>query len=70
MNTLSPQELANLWYLKFGSKWVIKDQLQDEWKVIGRELMKNNLADYELINDPQVSYATEIIKLKETHANY
>ena len=69
MNKISPQELANLWYLKFGSKWVIRDELEDEWKAIGRELMKNNLADYELINDPQVSFSTEIIKLKDTNAN-
>lgn len=66
MNTISPQELANLWYLKFGNGWVSREVLDSDWKNIGRELMKNNLADYDLVSDPHRSVTIEIIKLKET----
>jgi hypothetical protein len=67
MNPITPQELANLWYLKFEHRWVASVELDKEWRRISRELMKHNLADYDLINDPQVSYSTEIIKLKESY---
>jgi len=66
VNIISPQELANLWYLHFGNAWVTREGLDADWKNISRELMKNNLADYDLVNDPHRSTTVEIIKLKET----
>lgn len=63
MNNLSPRALADLWYLKFGHDWVVRNNLTDEWKNIGRELMRNNLAKYEILNHNQTSIM-EIIKLK------
>jgi len=67
VTTLSPQSLADLWYLKFGNAWVTRDDLNTEWKKIGRELMRNNLADYDLVHTQNSSIPTiEIIKLKET----
>lgn len=57
--------MADLWYLKFGHGWVVRNELNKDWKSISRELMRNNLAEYELMNDPQHAM-TEIIKLKET----
>lgn len=66
MTSISPQELANLWYLKFGDGWIVRTHLPQEWKDIGRELMRNNLADYEMINYSARFSPVEIIKLKET----
>lgn len=66
MINIPSQELANLWYLKFGHKWVVRAELDADWKDISKELMRNNLADYDLINDPKISLTTEIVKLKET----
>jgi hypothetical protein len=62
---LTPQALADLWYLKYGHSWVVRNTLTDEWKNIGRELMRNNLATYELLSHNQTP-TIEIIKLKET----
>ena len=68
MNRLTPWELANLWYLKFGYEWVVRNDLDKEWKNISQELMKNSLADYDLISGVRVNSegASEIVKLKET----
>lgn len=63
MNNLSPRALADLWYLKFGHTWVVRNTLTDEWKNIGRELMRNNLAKYETLS-PNQTPIIEIIKLK------
>jgi hypothetical protein len=65
---LEPQELAELWYLKYGHQWQTKSLLDDDWKNIARVLMKNNLADYTLHNRPDKEGVTEIIKLKEPRA--
>lgn len=67
MNTLSPQELANLWYLKFEHKWVARDELPQDWKDIGRTLMQHSLADYEMISVSNQRASVEIIKLKESY---
>lgn len=67
MNTLSPQELANLWYLKFEHKWVARNDLPQDWKDIGRTLMQHNLADYEMLSVSNQRAAVEIIKLKESY---
>lgn len=66
MTSISPQELANLWYLKFGDGWIVRTDLPQEWKDIGRELMRNNLADYDLLRTSNSVATVEIIKLKET----
>jgi hypothetical protein len=62
---VSPQELANLWYLKYEYQWVARDTLDKEWKDISRELMRNNLADYTVINRPDKFGSAEVVKLKE-----
>ena len=67
MNELTPQELANLWYSKFGHKWMICTDLSDEWRNISRTLMKNNLADYDMVSTPSYGAIKEIIKLKENN---
>ena len=66
MNSLTPQELACLWYLKFGHAWIARDDLEKDWKDISRTLMQHNLAAYDLLADKQ-AVALEIIKLKETY---
>lgn len=69
MTKLQPQELASLWYLRFGDKWVVRTDLDQEWKDIGRELMQNNLAEYDLVSNVNTNsvITTEIIKLKESY---
>jgi hypothetical protein len=66
MSVFSPRDFASLWYLKFEHRWVSKTDLSDDWRSIGQELMKSNLADYEIINVPENYSVVEIIKLKET----
>lgn len=68
MIRIQPQELANLWYLKFGNEWVSRAELDQDWKDISRELMKNNLAEYDLVSsvDANSTITTEIVKLKES----
>ncbi len=68
MNRLEPQDLANLWYLKFGYKWVKGFELDADWKNISRELMRSNLADYDTMLMVDTEQLTEIVKLKK-HAN-
>lgn len=66
MIALTPQQLADMWCLKFGTAWVIRDSLDKDWKEIGNILMKNNLADYDLVYTADSIFVQEIIKLKET----
>lgn len=68
MNRIEPQDLANLWYLKFGYKWVKGFELDADWKKISRELMRSNLADYDTMLMVDTEQLTEIVKLKK-HAN-
>jgi hypothetical protein len=68
MNSIGPQDLANLWYLKFGYKWVKGFELDADWKKISRELMRSNLADYDTMLMVDTEQLTEIVKLKK-HAN-
>lgn len=63
MNNLSPRALADLWYLKYGYSWVVRNSLTDEWKNISRELMRNNLARYEILTKNSTP-TVEIVKLK------
>ena len=68
MKRIEPQDLANLWYLKFGYKWVKSFELDTDWKKISRELMRSNLADYDTMLMVDTEQLTEIVKLKK-HAN-
>jgi hypothetical protein len=71
---IEPNQLADVWYLKFGHNWVVRDGLDNDWKEIANTLMKHDYLRYELscwgesTNGPngkrQVSGVTEILKLK------
>jgi hypothetical protein len=60
---MTPQQLAELWHLKFANKWVIQTDLPDDWRDIGNKLKRANLAQYELAFTED-GYK-EYIKLKE-----
>jgi len=66
MKTIPPQALADLWYLKFGHRWVNGFELSKDWRKISRELMRNNLADYETMlgTEKQKQTIVEMVKLK------
>ena len=66
MNVLPPHQLADLWYLKFGTEWVVRSALDKDWKDISSKLMQNNLADYDLVHTADNFGMQEIIKLKDT----
>lgn len=57
--------MADLWYLKFGYKWIPRMELDADWRDIASVLMQSNLADYEMINQPSTGSLLEIIKIKE-----
>ena len=73
MNELTPQQLADLWYLRYENKWIPREHLDSDWKKIANTLMKNSLLDYELSggwsqyqgNKNVGVGVTEILKLKE-----
>lgn len=73
MNELTPQQLADLWYLRYENKWIPREYLDPDWKKIANTLMKNSLLDYELSGGwPQHDGSRnmrigviEILKLKE-----
>lgn len=62
---LAPNELADLWYLKFGHEWQVKQDLPDDWKKIASPLMQNDLLAYAAMNRPDRGGIVEIVKLKE-----
>lgn len=66
MSDIEPHALADMWYLKFGHEWVVRDDLDKDWKSISRKLMQSNLAYYELIYSVGTVGTREIIKLKES----
>jgi hypothetical protein len=63
VNTLTPQECADLWYLKYEHKWITHNDLPDDWRAIGNKLKRADLAQYELVMG--AGGYKEIIKLKE-----
>lgn len=73
MNELTPQQLADLWYLRYENKWIAREHLDPDWKKIANTLMKNSLLDYELSGgwsqyqgNKNINVGvTEILKLKE-----
>lgn len=60
---IEPSQLADVWYLKFGNGWVVRDGLDKDWKEIANTLMKNNYLRYEISQWGKNS-VTEILKLK------
>lgn len=63
---MTPQQLADMWYLHFGHAWVMRNEIGKDWKDISETLMKNNLADYDLVYGLNKLGMEEIIKLKES----
>lgn len=75
---IEPNQLADVWYLKFGYEWVARPDLDEDWKKIADTLMKHDYLRYELSmwRSPSVSKpragqgnngtagVTEILKLK------
>ena len=73
MSDIPPQQLADLWYLKFEYRWISHNTLDAEWRAIAKTLQKSNKIEYSLIpcrNEIHVENFEEIYKLKESHANY
>lgn len=68
MNELPPQQLADLWYLKFGHAWISRSTLDDDWRSIVSTLMKTNKIDYVLVTGSPAVFE-EVYKLKESHAD-
>jgi hypothetical protein len=48
VNELTPQQLADLWYLKYEYTWVPREKLDEDWRKIANTLMKNSFLDYEI----------------------
>jgi alpha-D-ribose 1-methylphosphonate 5-triphosphate synthase subunit PhnG len=68
MTKLTPQQLADVWYLRFGYSWVNSTNVEDAtWKKIIDALMRNSLLDYHLVQDR--TGINEVYKLRENHAN-
>lgn len=67
-NKLTTQQLADLWYLRFGTDWVLsKDVRDDEWKKIVNALMRANCLEYHLLHNK--TGIEEVYRLKENYAN-
>jgi len=69
MDELPPQQLADMWYLKFGHAWISRNSLSSDWRSIVSTLMKANKVDYVLVAGSPTVFE-EIYKLKESHANH
>lgn len=68
MTKLSPQQLADVWYLRFGYSWVDSTNVEDDtWKKMLDALMRNSFLDYHLVADK--TGIKEVYKLRENHAN-
>lgn len=68
MTKLAPQQLADVWYLRFGYSWVNSTDVEDEtWKKIINTLMRHSLLDYHLVQDK--AGIREVYKLRENHAD-
>jgi hypothetical protein len=65
---LTPDQMADLWYLRFKDRWVTNDKVQTEkWKKIVSVLMKHDIIRYQLV--PRKSGYVECYQLKESYAN-
>jgi hypothetical protein len=68
MTKLTPQQLADVWYLRFGASWVNSVDVEGAtWKKIIDALMRNSLLDYHLVQDK--TGIREVYKLRENHAD-
>lgn len=72
---IEPNQLAEAWYLKFGNEWVTRDELEEDWVPIAKQLMKNDYLQYELsywrkgvskggVEEGSAMGVTEIYKLR------
>lgn len=69
MSEISPQQLADLWYLKFQHKWIARVELDSDWRAIVKTLMQTNKVEYTMVPVTSNTFE-EIYKLKENHANH
>jgi hypothetical protein len=68
MNLIPPQELADLWYLRYGYTWVRYDALPEELDEVANLLKKTSWLDYHMGLDKEGYF--EVLQLKEErHAN-
>lgn len=68
MNLLPPQELADLWYLRYGYEWVKAKDLTPELHAVADLLKKASWLDYHMGVGTEGYF--EVIQLKEErHAN-
>ena len=64
MIKLAPQQLADLWYLRFGARWVERRKLDAVWDDFYRTLKRTGYMDYEAISDPNTFGYIEVARLK------
>ena len=68
MNLIPPQELADLWYLRYAYAWVMSNALPKELHGVADTLKKTNWLDYHMGLDKEGYF--EVLQLKEErHAN-
>jgi hypothetical protein len=68
MNLIPPQELADLWYLRYGYDWVKANALPKELCEVTDLLKKTSWLDYHMGLDKEGYF--EVLQLKkERHAN-
>lgn len=68
MNLLPPQELAEMWYLRYGYTWVRSDSLSKELHEVADLLKKTSWLDYHMGLGKDGYF--EALQLKEErHAN-
>jgi len=68
MNLIPPQELADLWYLRYGYNWVKSQDLTNELSEVANELKKSSWLDYHMGVGTEGYF--EVLQLKEErHAN-
>ena len=68
MNLIPPQELADLWYLRYGYDWVKANALPKELCEVTDLLKKTSWLDYHMGLDKEGYFEVLQIK-KERHAN-
>ena len=68
MNLIPPQELADLWYLRYAYAWVRSNALPKELHGVADTLKKTNWLEYHMGLDKEGYF--EVLQLKEErHAN-
>lgn len=64
MTCLTPQQLADLWFLRFGDRWVEHPELDKDWVEFYKTLKRNGYMQYEAINAPNSFGYVEVARLK------